>query len=296
MARRFILEVETPVLHAAGNPDPNIQSLTTGLRFPFSSEPQLYYLHTSPEFSMKRMLAAGSGPIYQISRVFRDCEAGQYHQPEFTMLEWYRPGFDHHALMNEIDELLVDLGLESSDRETYAGVFEKHCRLNPHNCSLAELQAKAAELGLHGSTNDRATLLDLVFSHAVLPALGVDRPVFVYDYPVCQASLARLRSTDKSVAERFELFIKNIEIANGYNELIDIVEVNNRFEQENSIRRERGQEMVKIDQELLAALEHGIPACAGVAVGLDRLLMTISGSNAIADVIAFPVKAVTGND
>ena len=198
--------------------------------------------------------------------------------------------------MSEIDDLLVELGLENSDRETYAGVFERHCQLNPHNCSLTELQGKAAELGLAHSTDDRAMLLDLVFSHAVLPGLGQDRPVFIYDYPACQAALARLRATDKGVAERFELFINHMEIANGYNELVDIFEVNNRFEQENSRRRGRGQAPVKIDLELLAALEHGLPACAGVAVGLDRLIMAITGSKAISDVIAFPVKAVTGNN
>lgn len=290
MARRSILEVETPVLHPAGNPDPNIESLTTVVKFPFAVENKEYYLHTSPEFAMKRLLAAGSGSIYQISRVFRNAEVGGSHQPEFTMLEWYRPGFNYHDLMNEIDELLIELGLEGGSRETYAGVFEKHCRLNPHTCLPAELQDRAAALGLNSSSDDRATLLDLIFSHAVTPHLGLDRPVFVYDYPVCQAALARLRPPDKGVAERFELFINGNEIANGYNELNDIHEVNYRFESDNRRRRERGLETVKIDRQLLAALEHGVPPCAGVAVGFDRLLMAVTGSMDIADVIAFPIK------
>ena len=295
MARRSILEVETPVLHPAGNPDPNINSLTTAVNLPFAGDSEVYYLHTSPEFAMKRLLASGSGPIYQISRVFRDNEAGRIHQPEFTMLEWYRPGFDHHDLMNEIDEMLIELGLEGGERETYAGVFEKFCRLDPHTCDLVDLQDHAAALGLNSAVADRATLLDLVFSHAVSPHLGLDRPVFIYDYPECQAALARLRPADKAVAQRFELFINSIEIANGYNELNDIYEVNNRFESENNRRREQGLEPVKIDRQLLAALEHGMPPCAGVAVGFDRLVMAISGSPDIKDVIAFPVGEVAGN-
>ena len=289
MARRSILEVETPVLHPAGNPDANIESLTTAVHLPFGGA-QRYYLHTSPEFAMKRLLAAGSGAIYQIARVFRDGEAGRYHQPEFTMLEWYRPGFNHLDLMDEMDELLLDLGLESGRRETYAAVFEEACRLNPHTCSLAELQARAAELGLTGETADRSMLLDLVFSHAVLPQLGRDRPCFVYDYPVCQAALARLRTADNAVAERFELFINSMEIANGYNELNDLIEVNNRFELENARRREQGRARVPVDRQLLAALDHGLPSCAGVAVGLDRLLMALAGIDELAHVLAFPIQ------
>lgn len=295
MARRSILEVETPVLHPGGNPDANIQGLTTTVNSPFGQGPQRFFLHTSPEFAMKRLLAAGSGPIYQITRVFRDGEAGRYHQPEFTMLEWYRPGFNHLDLMDEMDELLLDLGLQSGRRETYAALFERACRLNPHDCSLAELQAVAAELGLSTESSDRSMLLDLVFSHAVLPHLGRERPCFVYDFPVCQAALARLRPPDNAAAERFELFINNMEIANGYNELTDISEVNNRFEMENERRREQGRATVPVDRHFLAALEQGLPPCAGVAVGVDRLLMALAGSHALADVLAFPVMAVPGS-
>ena len=293
MQRRAILEVETPVLHPGGNPDPNIHSLTAEVNLPFAGSARTYYLHTSPEFAMKRLLAAGSGPIYQICRVFRDNEAGRLHQPEFTMLEWYRPGFDHHDLMHEMDELLVELGLEAGGRQTYAGVFKQYCQLDPHSCGLDELQEMAAALGMNDVSEDRSTLLDLIFSHAVLPQLGRGRPVFVYDYPVCQAALSRLRASDRGVAERFELFINGIEIANGYNELIDIIEVNNRFESENKTRRELGLEPVAIDRNLLLAMESGLPPCAGVAVGLDRLIMAITGSNDLTDVIAFPVEAIT---
>ena len=296
MQRRSILEVETPVLHPGGNPDPNIHSLTAAVNFPFADNAQTYYLHTSPEFAMKRLLAADSGPIYQICRVFRDNEAGRLHQPEFTMLEWYRPGFDHHDLMDEMDELLIELGLEAGSRETYARVFEQHCQLDPHNCGLDELQEKAAALGMNDSRADRSTLLDMIFSHTVLPQLGQAHPVLIYDYPVCQAALARLRASDRGVAERFELFINGIEIANGYNELCDISEVNNRFETENKTRQTRGLEPVEIDRNLLLAMECGLPSCAGVAVGLDRLIMAITGSNDLSDVIAFPVEVVTGNN
>lgn len=295
MERRSILEVETPVLHPAGNPDANIQSLKTAVNLPFAAGPQLYYLHTSPEFAMKRLLAAGSGPIYQITRVFRDGEAGRYHQPEFSMLEWYRPGFNHLELMDEMDEFLLELGLERGRRETYAAVFERSCQLDPHTCSLAELQDRAVDLGLSAESSDRSMLLDLIFSHAVLPQLGRDQPCFVYDYPVCQAALARLRPSDNGVAERFELFINNMEIANGYNELLDIIEVKNRFELENGKRREQGRAAVPIDRQFLAALDQGLPPCAGVAVGLDRLLMARSGSQAITDVLAFPITAVPGS-
>ena len=293
MARRSILEVETPILHTAGNPDPNIQSLTTMVNLPFTDGKQAYYLHTSPEFAMKRLLAAGYGSIYQISRVFRDHEAGRLHQPEFTMLEWYRPGLDHHGLMHEMDELLIELGLQTGGRETYAAVFERYCRCNPHTCELDDLREQAGSLGFDAAGADRPVLLDLIFSHAVAPRLGLEQPLFVYDYPVCQAALARLREPDRGVAERFELFIDGFEIANGYNELNDLVEVNNRFESENETRRARGQESVAIDRELLQALAAGLPPCAGVALGLDRLLMTITGSKDISDVIAFPAAAVT---
>ena len=289
MARRSILEVETPVLNPAANPDPNIASLATMVSLPFGAEPNRYYLHTSPEFAMKRLLAAGSGPIYQITRVFRDQEAGRIHQPEFTMLEWYRPGFDHQALMDEMTVLLTELRLTECMRLPYAMVFEDHTSLNPHTCSLQALQERAHMLGLQSPTADRSLLLDVIFSHAVAPNLGLAQPLFIYDYPVCQAALARIRQADIAVAERFELFIGGMEIANGYHELRDDTEQAQRFAQENAVRKQRGLTLMPVDDLLLAALRHGLPDCAGVALGLDRLLMTLTGSQELKDVLAFPV-------
>lgn len=279
MAARGILEVETPVLSAYGNPDPHLDNLTAGD----------YYLHTSPEFAMKRLLAGGSGPIYQICKVFRGGEAGRLHQPEFTLLEWYRTGFDHHGLMDEVDALLADLGLAASVRLTYAGVFREWTGLDPHRAADAELAVKARALGLAGSGWDRAGLLDFLFSHGVMPALGRERPCLVYDFPACQAALARIRPGQVPVAERFELFINGIEIANGYNELRDYSEQESRFRQENRRRRERGLPAVAADVRLLAALAAGLPACAGVALGVDRLLMALTGAEGIDDVLAFPI-------
>lgn len=290
MRRRGILEVETPILNQGGNPDPNLLSLETQVNFPFSVEPRRYYLHTSPEFCMKRLLAAGSGPIYQITRVFRDQEAGRLHQPEFTMLEWYRPGSDHLALMEEVDALLQTLDLAGSARVAYAEAFRRYTGLNPHACAVRELQNQAAALGLDARRADRSMLLDAVFSHAVAPNLGMERPQLIYDFPACQAALARIRKDEITVAERFELFINGMEIANGYHELCDGEEVADRFERENASRRERGLAPVAVDEHFLAALRHGLPGCAGVAVGLDRLILAMIGGRDLMDVLTFPIS------
>lgn len=286
MERRGVLEVETPILDVSGNTDPNIESLRAGIRHGHTRPRQLY-LHTSPEFPMKRLLAAGAGPIYQIVRVFRDDPIGRLHQPEFTMLEWYRPGLDYHDLMAELEDLLCELGLPAAQRLTYGSAFTSHCGLDPHSASLEELQAAATESGLASSEDDLSVLLDFLFSHAVAPRLG-EAPVFVYDYPVCQAALARIREGDPPVAERFELFLDCIEIANGYNELTDYIKQYSRFLRDNERRSRRGLETIPVDNKLIAAMRHGLPECAGVAVGLDRLLMVIRGAKRIDDVLAFP--------
>ncbi len=286
MERRGILEVETPILDASGNTDPNIESLRANVRHG-GADPRQFYLHTSPEFPMKRLLAAGSGPIYQIVRVFRDDPIGRLHQPEFTMLEWYRLGFDHQHLMTELEELIRALGLPAVRRITYGAAFVTHCGLNPHLASLAELQAAAAEHGLASTEDDRSVLLDFLFSHAVAPRLG-EAPVIVYDYPVSQAALARIHEGDPPVAERFELFLDCMEIANGYNELTDYIKQDYRFLQDNEKRVRRGLETIPVDKKLIAAMHHGLPECAGVAVGLDRLLMAMLGVKRIDDVLAFP--------
>ena len=287
MAARNILEVETPVLSHAGNTDPNLTSFTTRFTSPATTTAVSLYLHTSPEFGMKRLLAAGSGPIYQICRVFRDEEIGRQHQPEFTMLEWYRPGYDHHSLMDEMGDLLVLLGLARPTCRPYAAVFAAATGLDPHQATDADLQSRSTQLGLQGAGHTRSVLLDFLFSMAVMPGLGVDRPEFIDDFPVCQAALARIREGVTPVAERFELFINGVEIANGFHELTNAAEQRSRFEADNQWRQQQGRAPVHLDEHLLDALAHGLPDCAGVALGIDRLLMQILGYDSIDKVVTF---------
>jgi lysyl-tRNA synthetase class 2 len=287
-AERDVLEVETPALAGAGASDPHIASLATTC----DSVGRLY-LQTSPEFAMKRLLAAGSGPIYQICRAFRDGERGRLHNPEFTLLEWYRPGFDHHRLMDELNAL-VDRVLgpgAPARRLTYRDAFAAHGGIDPFTADAGTLgeRARGAGLVLDGpGATDRDTLLEFLFSHDVQPALG-DGRVFVYDYPASQAALARVRDGEPRVAERFELFVNGLEIANGYHELGDAGEQRARFTADDGIRAERALDRMPADERLLAALAHGLPDCAGVAVGLDRLFMIAAGAGSIDAVMAFPV-------
>jgi len=288
MVHRDIMEVETPILDRSGNTDPNICSLTTLVDLPAALQQQLFYLHSSPEFAMKKLLAAGAGPIYQICKVFRNNESGRMHHPEFTMLEWYRPGFDHNALMDEVDMLLQSLQLHGSTRVTYKEVFEEYVGVNPHTAQLSTLQEAAQSRGINSVLGDRSGLLDFLFSHSVMPKLGLEKPIFVYDYPACQAALAIIRDGEPALAERFELFINCVEIANGYNELCDSHELKYRFKLENQLRKQANLPMIEIDEDLVAALASGLPACAGIALGVDRLLMVIANSKQIQDVLAFP--------
>ena len=289
MAAHGVLEVETPVLVNAAVSEPNIDSFETPFRHPGEINKQKLFLHTSPEYAMKRLLASGSGPIYQICHVFRNDEAGKLHNPEFTMLEWYRPGYDHHQLMEELGKLLIALNLKPAQKITYTEAFEDKAGFNPHTAELTALQKHAASKGLTSEVEDRATLLDFIFSHSVCDTLGHDAPVMVYDFPACQAALAQITKTNPPVAERFELFINGMEIANGFHELCDADEQKNRFIQDNLKRKKSGKQEINIDQRFLDALEHGLPACAGVAVGIDRLLMAMHQCKDIRDVIAFPI-------
>jgi elongation factor P--(R)-beta-lysine ligase len=292
-ARRSMLEVETPVLSQAGNCDPHLHSLMTACTGA-DELAALYYLHTSPEFAMKRLLAAGSGSIYQIARVFRDGERGSWHNPEFTLVEWYRVGFDHHRLMEELEALLSQvLGTASCRRSSYADIFQAYVELDPHHASLAELHRHTARLGLGFSPHacqDRDDYLNLILSHSIAPKLGWDRPTFIYDFPASQAALARIRAGDPPLAERFELFIHGMEIANGFHELGDHIEQRRRFGAELAKRHQLGLPELPMDERLLAALEHGLPDCAGVALGFDRLLMAMTGAGDIAEVLAFPIE------
>lgn len=288
MAERGVLEVETPHLSRAAATDPNIHSLTLSVHRPGDNVTVRCYLHTSPEFPMKRLLAAGVGPIFEICRVYRGHESGRLHNPEFTMLEWYRPGWDHHGLMDEVAALLHSLGVAVTERVAYGQVFKDRVGLDPHTADTDCLVRRAAALGFISEPADPAILLDFLFGELVTPHLGRGGAVFVHDYPMHQAALARVRPGDPSVAERFEVFLHGMEIANGFHELADAAEQRRRFEQDNLRRRSAGHAAMPLDDNLLAALDHGLPDCAGVALGVDRLLMVLAGATHIDQVLAFP--------
>ncbi len=286
-AGRGVMEVETPLLAAGTALDPHLTSFTLctgGAAGP--------YLQTSPEFAMKRLLAAGSGPIFQICKAFREGETGTWHNPEFTLLEWYRPNHDHHRLMDEVDDLMYHLlGTEAAQRLPYADAFLQAAGLEPLHAEGPALRSLAIELGLAEDALpglDRSGLLDFIFSHRVQPGLADRGPVFVYDFPAGQAALARVRRDTPPVAERFELLVAGVELANGYHELTDAAEQRRRFEEDQAKRHARGLPVYPLDERLLAALEHGLPACAGVALGLDRLVMLAAGAERIDEVITFP--------
>ncbi len=295
---RGVLEVDTPALSVAGSTDPHLDSFVTCHTGPGQQQGQSLYLHTSPEFPMKRLLAAGSGCVYQIAKVFRNGEAGRHHQPEFTLLEWYRLGFDHHRLMDEVEELVTTLlaerlPLAASERLTYREVFKRHVDLDPQRASVTELAACAFVHGImpppHMPAANPDPWLDLLLSHCIEPKLGQGRLTFLYDYPASQAALALVRDGDPPVAERFELYINGIELANGFHELTDAGEQRCRFAHDNQAREANGLRSMAVDENLLAALAAGLPACAGVALGFDRLLMIAAGCSSLTDVIAFPI-------
>jgi len=288
-----VLEVETPQLSSAGTTDPAVESFTSRYSGPLLGHQHALYLHTSPEFPMKRLLAAGSGAIYQICKVFRQGEYGRFHNPEFTLLEWYRPGFDHHRLMDDVAALVENvIPGKKSVRLSYRALFEQFLGFDPHIANVDQLQAVALEQGIEGAVDlEMAGVdgwLDLLLTHLIEPKMP-EGCCFVYDYPASQASLARVRPGSPPVAERFELYIDGIEVANGFNELTDAAEQKKRFEAEDEARRQLGLCQIPIDSHLLQALEHGLPACAGVALGIDRLLMLRVGAKKLEEVFAFPL-------
>ena len=284
---RAILEVETPLLCRSGITDPAIEPLWVGSG---TSLDRPRYLQTSPEYAMKRLLAAGSGPIYQLAKAFRDGEAGGRHNPEFSLLEWYRPGFDHHQLMAEVTELLfLCLGRQPVQSFTYRDLFRQFLDIDPFTAPLSALEDLArGELDLGFSCGQRDTWLDLIMSHLIEPRLVNPGMCFVYDYPASQAALSRIVASEGvDVGQRFELYVNGMELANGYCELTDPGEQRARFVADNELRREAGQPDRPLDELLLAALDHGMPACSGVALGVDRLLMLVTGASDIRDVLAF---------
>lgn len=304
-AERGVMEVETPLLSAAAASAPHLDSLMTCYSGPGAPHGLPLYLQTSPEFAMKRLLAAGSGSIYQITKAFRNGESGRRHNPEFTLLEWYRPGLDHHALMDEVEMLVSQLlaGViehRPSERMSYQQALQRYAQVDVYHATCQELRARAREAGINGvnglAADDREAWLDLLLTHLVEPHLGRGGEAgqghlcFISDYPAAQAALARLRNTPAGhqVAERFELYVQGVELASGYHELADSREQRARFEQDLARRQALHKASVTLDEGLLAALDH-LPDCAGVALGLDRLVMLAVRASSLAEVLAFPL-------
>ena len=283
MQQRDILEVETPILSHYGISDPYIHSLRTEA---VSQRPS-YYLHTSPEYCMKRLLAAGAGSIYQIARVFRDDERGKRHLTEFSMLEWYRVGFSYYQLMDEMADLMTTLGLPGTRKTTYADAFNTVLKTDPLLLEPSDLCELVNQHGWQTDSLDQHECLDFLFSSVVIPGLDTSSPLLVHDYPSCMAALSTIKADNPKVCERFELFINGMEIANGFNELTDASEQRDRFEKELQNRQQLQQHVPELDTNFLAALQAGLPACAGVALGLDRLLMVLCDKTDIRDVMSF---------
>ena len=293
---RGVLEVETPVLSVAGNTDPNIASFMTQFEGTSRGGSAQRWLRTSPEFALKRLLSSGVGDCYELGRVFRNGEAGRRHNPEFTMLEWYRLGLDHLALTRDVEALVLDaMSLVGRtlrvERIEYRELYRHAFGLDPFTAPLAALQRPLQDHGIVAAGLQRDDWLDLLMTHRLQPDFASDRLLFVYDYPATQCALARLRGhgTDQ-VAERFEAYLGSQELANGYHELADAAEQRQRFERDLARRRERGLPEPPIDAALLAALAHGLPDCAGVALGVERLLQALAGEPDIAAVLAFPFE------
>jgi elongation factor P--(R)-beta-lysine ligase len=281
------LEVETPTLSAAAVTDVHLASVEAS---PCNSKS---YLHTSPEYAMKRLLAAGCGDIWQVCRVYRDGESGRWHNPEFTIIEWYRLGIDHHSLMSDVERLISTMlppsrHFDSAERLTYREAVQLHAGVDAFDDPTAVLIARleSAEIEVPASVrDDRDACLDLIMSTLVGPQLGRERLTFIYDYPASQAALAQVRG---HVASRFEAYLDGIELANGFHELGVADEQRARFAADLDERARRGLPIVPMDERFLAALEHGMPECSGVALGFDRLVMCAVGAGHIDDVLAFP--------
>ncbi len=280
-ADRQVLEVDTPLLCSAGVTDPAIEPLMVERGV---SLDQPRFLQSSPEYAMKRLLAAGSGPIYQLGKAFRDGEAGRRHNPEFTLLEWYRPGFDYHQLMAEVAELVGEcLSLTDWRACSYQALFQTQLGIDPLTATLDVLRFEAqSRLDPAFDSDNRDLWLDLLMSHLIEPTL--EGLCFVYDYPASQAALSQVHG---SVARRFEMYVDGMELANGYQELTDGDVLRERFEADNRLRVQRGQTERPLDERMLAAHAAGLPACSGVALGVDRLLAVQQGAQDIRSCMPF---------
>jgi lysyl-tRNA synthetase class 2 len=293
-AERGVVEVETPVLSVAGNTDPNIASFSLEFSGRTDGAPRTRWLRTSPEYPLKRLLSAGFGDCYELGRVFRDGETGGRHNPEFTMLEWYRVGWDHRRLIQETAALVnAALALVGRNAQltlvSYHDLYRQQLGLDPATASEAELCQALGDVLIDPEGLTRDDWLDLLMTHRLQPSFPDDQLLALYDYPASQCALARIRRDDGAVpvAERFELYLGPLELANGYHELADAAEQGARFEQDLQRRRERSDAQPPRDENLLLALASGFPACAGVAMGVDRLMMAMLGTARLADVLAF---------
>ena len=296
-AARGVLEVDTPMVVNAPVTDVHIHSarVTLAADDPHTAKSAAFFLHTSPEYAMKRLLAAGAGDIYQICHVVRALERGRLHNAEFTLIEWYRVGWTLDALMDEVDALARELlgarasGLAST-RVSYREAFLQQLGIDPFSAPMPELMAAARAAGFTGASDNRDELLELLMSVSVGPQLGRGALTFVYGYPASQAALARLDPADRRAARRFELYCEGIELANGFHELADAREQRARFEHDIAERRRLALSTAALDERLLAALEAGLPECCGVALGFDRLVMLAEGAERIDEVLTFPIE------
>ncbi len=297
-AERNVVEVETPALSQGTVTDVYLDALTCKYNFLADSSSEQsaeLFLQTSPEFHMKRLLASGYGCIYQIAKAFRHEESGRYHNPEFTMLEWYRIGFDQFELMSEVAELLqAVLGGDKALFTSYQDIFIETVSVDPLTATFDELvevltkHGKAADWLIE--MNDADLLLQFIFTEIIEPTIGVNEPRFIYDFPIAQASLAKRSIDDPRVAQRFECYFRGIELVNGFNELTDASEQVARFEQDNAKRKQQGLAVKPIDGNFIAALNHGLPQCSGVALGIDRLVMLALDTQEISEVQSFSIE------
>jgi lysyl-tRNA synthetase class 2 len=292
---RGFLEVDTPLLSHDTVIDRHLDPIP--VRMPEDprqpDQGPTMWLQTSPEFAMKRLLAAGAEAIYQVTHAFRGAECGAFHNPEFTIVEWYRAGDDLQAGMKLLDELSqMTLKRGFAEYLSYAEAFEQHVAVNPHDCPLDDLKVASRRLQLaepaSAATMDRDAWLDFLLIECIEPHLGRKQPTIIYDYPASQAALANTRPGPPTVAERFELYVDGIELANGYHELTDAEVLRERAAKANQARRSDGKYTLPEDNRLLAAMQHGLPPSTGVALGFDRLVMVATGAKTLSEVMAFP--------
>lgn len=293
---RKFLEVETPLLSRDTVIDQHLDPIAVTLakdpRHP--QQGANYWLQTSPEFCMKRLVAAGANAIFQFCKAFRAGEAGRLHNPEFTMVEWYRTGDDMHAGMELLSELIVlTLKRGAAQKMTYQNAFLKYANIDPHEITGQELMQRLSEMKIDIpasiTAEDHDGLLDLLLVEKIQPRLGFNCPLILYNYPASQAALAQVTGTNPAVAQRFELYVEGIELANGYHELLDPEVLRERNKKTNQLRTGDGKQPLPEESHLLAAMQQGLPACAGVALGFDRLAMLVFEKQSIEEVLAFPI-------